>query len=129
MWKTLSSYRTALLLYGLGLFAFAAGMWKMQEPTTWVAYAPGRLLGTGPLTDENWMHVVGVIETLAGVALLSHWRPYVWSTVIAGWLTLVAAALWSTGQYVMAFSYIGLVLFALATSAEAYRVHFEGIAA
>lgn len=128
MWDTLSKYKTGMMIYGLGLFAFIAGMSKLASPelaATWGAYNPEWALELIPFAEGTWMQIVGGIETLAGVALLSHWKPHLWAGVIALWLLGVTFAVWTAGFYDIAFRDLGLALFAVVTSIEAYQVYYE----
>lgn len=121
IFDVVDDYRTQLMVYGLGLFALAAGASKFVAPAVWGKYTPGWFLELVPLTGVEWMYAVGVIEAAAGILVLSRWKTHVWALVISLWLIGVAGAVTTAGFYDIAFRDVGLALFAFVTALEAYQ--------
>jgi len=87
------------LRIAFGLTAFLAGLDKfLNLLTQWEQYASPLVLAVVPLTAGTLMRVAGVIEIIAGVAVLAG-VTRLGGYVIAGWLTLIAVSLLTTGQY------------------------------
>lgn len=81
------------LRVGLGAAAFLAGLDKffnlLADWTAYVSPAAAQLL---PVSAATFMHVVGVVELLVGIALLGV-APVIGAYVASAWLLLVAANL------------------------------------
>jgi uncharacterized membrane protein YphA (DoxX/SURF4 family) len=87
------------LRIALGLTAFLAGLDKFFNLlTNWEKYASPLLLHLVPLPAGTLMRIAGLIEIIAGVAVLGG-ITRLGGYVIAGWLTLIALSLITTGQY------------------------------
>lgn len=120
VWNRIAPYKTQFMIYSLGLFVLAAGISKLLNPGPWAAYTPSWFLSIVPVTAVQWMYVTATIETGTGLLILSRWKTHVWAAVAAAWLFGVTVAVASTGIYDVAFRDLGLVLFAVAVSLEAY---------
>jgi uncharacterized membrane protein YphA (DoxX/SURF4 family) len=87
------------LRIAFGLTAFLAGLDKFFNLlTNWEQYASPLVLRILPLSAGTLMRVAGVIEILAGLALLAG-MTRLFGYVVAGWLTAIALSLLTTGQY------------------------------
>ncbi|SRR6266849_8601409 len=87
------------LRIAFGLTAFLAGLDKfLNLLTNWEKYASPLLLQVVPVSAGVLMRVAGVIEIVAGVAVLAG-LTRLGGYVIAGWLTAIALSLVTTGQY------------------------------
>ena len=87
------------LRIAFGLTAFLAGLDKfLNLLTNWEKYASPLLLDLIPLSAGTLMRVAGVVEIIVGVAVLAG-VTRLGGYVVAGWLTLIALSLLTTGQY------------------------------
>jgi uncharacterized membrane protein YphA (DoxX/SURF4 family) len=87
------------LRIAFGLTAFLAGLDKfLNLLTNWEKYASPLLLDLVPLSAGTLMRVAGLIEIVAGVAVLAG-VTRLGGYVIAAWLTLIALSLLTTGQF------------------------------
>jgi uncharacterized membrane protein YphA (DoxX/SURF4 family) len=87
------------LRIAFGLTAFLAGLDKfLNLLTNWEQYASPLVLNLVPISAGTLMRVAGVIEIIAGVAVLAG-ITRLGGYVIAGWLTAIALSLLTTGQY------------------------------
>jgi uncharacterized membrane protein YphA (DoxX/SURF4 family) len=87
------------LRIALGLTAFLAGLDKFFNLlTNWEQYASPLVLSILPVSAGTLMRVGGVIEIIAGLALLAG-VTRLGGYVVAGWLTLIAVTLLTTGQF------------------------------
>ena len=87
------------LRIAFGLTAFLAGLDKfMNLLTNWEKYVSPLVLDVIPLSAGVLMRTAGVIEILAGLAILGG-ITRLGGYVVAGWLTLIALSLLTTGQY------------------------------
>jgi uncharacterized membrane protein YphA (DoxX/SURF4 family) len=87
------------LRIAFGLTAFLAGLDKFFNLlTNWEQYTSSLLLNLIPVSAGVLMRVAGVIEIVAGVAVLAG-LTRLGGYVIAGWLTAIALSLVTTGQY------------------------------
>ena len=92
-----SAYWTLRIAFGLT--AFLAGLDKFFNLlTNWEKYSSPLLLSIVPLSAGTLMRVAGVIEIVAGLALLAG-VTRLFGYVVAGWLTLIALSLVTSGQY------------------------------
>jgi len=87
------------LRIAFGLTAFLAGLDKfLNLLTNWEQYASPLVLNIVPVSAGALMRVAGVIEMLAGIAVLAG-ITRLGGYVIAAWLTLIALSLVTSGQY------------------------------
>ena len=86
-----------LLKYTYGLVPIVAGLDKFTNIlTNWGQYAEG-MAGVLPFDIGTFMMIVGVIEIVAGVLVLT--RPKIGALVVAGWLVAIALVLLFSGSY------------------------------
>jgi uncharacterized membrane protein YphA (DoxX/SURF4 family) len=82
-----------------GLVAFLAGLDKFFNIlTNWVAYLAPPVTTLLPVSGETLMHIVGVVEMLVGMLILTNWTR-VGSYVASAWLLLIALTLVLTGSH------------------------------
>lgn len=87
------------LRIAFGLTAFLAGLDKFFNLlTNWEQYASPLVLRVIPLPAGLLMRVAGVIEMIAGIAILAG-LARLGGYVVAGWLTAIALSLLTTGQF------------------------------
>lgn len=87
------------LRIAFGLTAFLAGLDKfLNLLTDWEKYVSPFIVNLVPLSAGTLMRVAGVIEIIAGIAILAG-VTRLGGYVVAGWLTAIALALLTTGQY------------------------------
>jgi len=87
------------LRIAFGLTAFLAGLDKfLNLLTNWEQYASPLVLDLIPLSAGALMRVAGVIEIIAGIAILAG-ITRLGGYVVAAWLTLIALTLLTTGRY------------------------------
>ncbi len=96
--KNLNSAFWALKI-SLGASAFLAGADKFTNMLTdWDKYLSPAISERIPIRDRNFMRLVGIIEMLVGLGILT--RPTRPSTYIAsGWLVAIAGSLLSSGNW------------------------------
>ncbi len=87
------------LRIGLGVGPFLAGLDKyFNLLTNWTGYISPLALKILPFSGQTFMHIVGVIEMIVGLAILTKWtRPGAY--VASAWLVLIAINLASTGMF------------------------------
>jgi uncharacterized membrane protein YphA (DoxX/SURF4 family) len=96
--KSLSSAWIALRV-GLGLAAFLAGLDKFFNLlTTWTVYLNPLATRIVPVSPATFMHAVGVIEMIVGVAILTRWTR-LGAYVAMAWLTGIALNLITMGAF------------------------------
>ena len=87
------------LRIGLGLGPFLAGLDKFfNRLTNWDMYlnpAIPEMLHVAPATV---MHLVGVVEMLAGLLVFTRWTRYA-AYIVAGWLVAISASLATQGLF------------------------------
>ena len=87
------------LRIAFGLTAFLAGLDKfLNLLTNWEQYVSPLALHLIPLSAGALMRVAGVIEMIAGIALLSG-LTRLGGYVVAGWLTAIALSLIVSGRF------------------------------
>jgi uncharacterized membrane protein YphA (DoxX/SURF4 family) len=87
------------LRIAFGLTAFLAGLDKFTNLlTNWEQYASPLILEIVPLSAATLMRAAGVIEIVAGLAILAGFTR-VFGYVVAGWLAAIALSLVAGGQY------------------------------
>jgi hypothetical protein len=106
-----SSQATLRWLYAL--VPIAAGVDKyFNRLANWEAYLNPMALRVVPTSDYTFMHIVGVIEIIAGI--LTFARPRLGGFVVMAWLFAIALQFVAMGQYLdVAVRDIGLALGAL----------------
>ena len=96
--RGLDSARIALKV-GLGGAAFLAGLDKyFNLLADWPSYVSPALTGVLPLSPTTLMYVVGPIEMVVGVLILTRWTR-LGSYVAAAWLVAIAVNLIATGRF------------------------------
>ena len=88
-----------LLRIGLGVGPFLAGLDKyFNLLANWPAYISPLALKVLPFSGQTFMHIVGVIEMVVGLAILTRWTR-LGAYVAAVWLVIIAGNLVLTGAY------------------------------
>ena len=87
------------LRIGLGLGPFLAGLDKFFDIlANWEMYLSPVALKVVPVSAGTFMHAVGVVEMIVGLAVLTRWtRIGAW--VVMVWLVAIAINLVSTGMF------------------------------
>lgn len=81
-----------------GLVPIIAGLDKFTDfLAPWTAYLNPLVLRIVPMTDVGFMHLVGVIEIIAGALVLT--KPKVGAYVVMAWMIAIAAQLILWGRY------------------------------
>ena len=87
------------LRIGLGLGPFLAGLDKFFNLlTNWEMYLSPIAQNVIPVSGATFMHIVGVIEMIVGLAILTRWTR-IGSYVAMVWLVAIAFNLISTGRF------------------------------
>jgi hypothetical protein len=87
------------LRIGLGVGPFLAGLDKyFNLLTDWTMYTNPLVLKLLPFSGRTFMHIVGVIEMIVGLAILTKWTR-LGSYVASAWLVAIAINLVSTGMF------------------------------
>jgi uncharacterized membrane protein YphA (DoxX/SURF4 family) len=87
------------LRIGLGVGPFLAGLDKFFNLlTNWEMYLSPLVQKFLPFSATSFMHIVGVIEMIVGLAILTRWTR-LGSYVAAVWLVAIAINLVSTGMF------------------------------
>jgi uncharacterized membrane protein YphA (DoxX/SURF4 family) len=87
------------LRIGLGVGPFLAGLDKFFNLlTNWEMYLSPLAQKFLPFSATTFMHIVGVIEMVVGLAILTRWTR-IGSYVAAIWLVLIAINLVTTGVF------------------------------
>jgi uncharacterized membrane protein YphA (DoxX/SURF4 family) len=88
-----------VLRIGLGVGPFLAGLDKyFNLLTNWTAYISPVALKILPFSGQTFMHIVGVIEMIVGLAILTKWTR-LGAYVASAWLLAIAINLVSTGMF------------------------------
>jgi hypothetical protein len=88
----------SVLKYTYGLVPIVAGLDKFTNLlTNWENYLSPGIAAMLPLSPPAFMMIVGVIEIIAGVLVLT--RPYWGAWVVMAWLLLIALTLIAGGHY------------------------------
>jgi len=83
---------------GLGVGPFLAGLDKyFNLLTNWTGYISPLALKILPLSGQTFMHIIGVIEMIVGLAILTKWIR-LGAHVASAWLVAIAINLVSTGM-------------------------------
>lgn len=92
-----SAYWTLRIAFGLT--AFLAGVDKFTNLlTNWEQYASPLVLNIVPLSAATLMRTAGIIEIVAGLAVLAG-VTRLGGYVVTAWLTLIALSLLTTGRF------------------------------
>jgi uncharacterized membrane protein YphA (DoxX/SURF4 family) len=87
------------LRIAFGATAFLAGLDKFFNIlTNWEQYASPMLVSLSPVSAGTMMRVAGVIEMIAGIAVLAG-LTRLGGYVVAAWLTLIALTLVTSGRF------------------------------
>jgi uncharacterized membrane protein YphA (DoxX/SURF4 family) len=87
------------LRLGLGMMPIVAGIDKyFNKLTDWSMYLSPLATKVLPIGTATFMHVVGIIEVVAGIVVLSRWTK-LGSYVVMAWLLAIAANLLTTGMF------------------------------
>jgi uncharacterized membrane protein YphA (DoxX/SURF4 family) len=87
------------LRIGLGVGPFLAGLDKyFNFLTNWPAYISPLALKILPFSGQTFLHIVGVIEMIVGLAILTKWTR-LGAYVASAWLVAITINLVSTGMF------------------------------
>ena len=87
------------LRIGLGVGPILAGLDKyFNILTNWDMYLSPAATRILPLNATTFMHIVGVIEIIAGVIVLTRWTK-IGSYIVGAWLIAIAINLVTTGMF------------------------------
>lgn len=87
------------LRIGLGAAPVVAGLDKFFNLlTNWEGYLSPIMQGLLPFSAPTFMHLVGLVEIVVGLAILTRWTR-AGSYAAMAWLVLIALNLLTTGQF------------------------------
>lgn len=87
------------LRIGIGLAAFLAGLDKFFNIlTNWSMYLSPLFQRLLPVSADSFMHLVGVVEMVVGVAILARWTR-IGAYIASAWLLLIAVNLLTSGGF------------------------------
>jgi hypothetical protein len=87
------------LRIGLGVGPIIAGIDKyFNKLTDWTMYLSPLATKVVPVSAATFMHIVGVVEVIAGLVVLSRWTK-LGSQIVALWLLGIAVNLLTTGMF------------------------------
>jgi len=87
-----------ILKYTYGIVPIVAGLDKFTNLLTrWEDYLSLSINKMLPFSPGTFMHIVGIIEIVAGILVLL--RPRIGAYVVMAWLTLIALTLIFGGHY------------------------------
>jgi hypothetical protein len=87
------------LRIGLGVGPIITGMDKyFDKLADWGMYLSPLATKVVPISATNFMHVIGVVEILAGLVVLSRWTKW-GSYIVMFWLLSIAVNLLTTGMF------------------------------
>jgi hypothetical protein len=113
-----------VLRIGLGIGPFLAGLDKyFNLLADWPGYMSPLALKILPFSAQTFMHIIGVIEMIVGLAILTKWTR-LGSYIAFAWLLAIAINLVSTGMFfdvAVRDIEIALAAFVLARLTEARR--------
>jgi uncharacterized membrane protein YphA (DoxX/SURF4 family) len=88
-----------VLRIGLGVGPFLAGLDKFFNLlSNWTAYISPLALKILPFSGQTFMHIVGVIEMIVGLDILTKWTR-LGAYVASAWLVAIAINLVSMGMF------------------------------
>src|SRR5216683_4524821 len=87
------------LRIGLGVGPIVTGIDKyFNKLTDWTMYLSPLAAKLVPVSAATFMHIVGVVEIIAGLVVLSRWTK-LGSQIVALWLLGIAVNLLTTGMF------------------------------
>jgi hypothetical protein len=87
------------LRIGLGVGPIITGIDKyFNKLTDWTMYLSPLATTVVPVSAATFMHIVGVLEVIAGLVVLSRWTK-LGSQIVALWLLGIAVNLLTTGMF------------------------------
>src|SRR5262245_57864828 len=87
------------LRIGLGVGPIITGIDKyFNKLTDWTMYLSPIVTKVVPVSAATFMHIVGAIEILAGLIVLSRWTK-LGAQIVALWLVAIAVNLLTTGMF------------------------------
>ena len=87
------------LRIGLGVGPIVTGIDKyFNKLTDWTMYLSPLATNLVPVSAATFMHIVGVVEIIAGLVVLSRWTK-LGSQIVALWLLGIAVNLLTTGMF------------------------------
>ena len=87
------------LRIALGVGPIIAGIDKyFNKLTDWAMYLSPLATRIIPVKDTTFMHIVGVVEIIAGIIVLTRWTR-IGSYIVCLWLLAIAANLLTTGMF------------------------------
>lgn len=87
-----------ILKYTYGIVPIVAGLDKFTNLLSrWEDYLSPSIAKMLPFSPGAFMHIVGIIEIIAGILVLA--RPHIGGYVVMAWLILIALTLISGGHY------------------------------
>ena len=87
------------LRIGLGVAPIAAGVDKyFNKLTDWGMYLSPLATKALPVSGGTFMHVVGVVEIIAGILVLTRWTK-LGSYIVMAWLLCIVINLLTTGMF------------------------------
>lgn len=112
-----------LLKVVYGLVPIVAGLDKFTNLlVTWTDYLPTVVVDVLPVEPALFMYVVGVVEIVAGIVVLSRYTEY-GAYLVAAWLVGVAATLLVSGYYDVAVRDVVMAVGAVALAQLAAARH------
>ena len=97
--KSNITFVKTLLKYTLGLVPIIAGLDKFTNILTdWTQYVSDGMAGLLPFEPSTFMMVVGVIEIVAGILVLT--KTKLGAYIVSAWLTCIALTLIFSWTYV-----------------------------
>ena len=117
------------LRMSFGLVPFLAGLDKFFNLLTfWPKYVAPSIAHVLPVTPQSFMYVVGIIEIVAGLAvLLSPWTK-TFAYVVTAWLIAIALNLIIGGVYDVAVRDLALAVGAISLARLTDVVHVPSVA-
>lgn len=89
----------SILKYTFGLVPIIAGLDKFTNIlTNWSQYISETMAGMLPFEPSTFMMIVGVIEIVAGILVLT--KTKIGAYIVSAWLTLIALTLIGSWNYV-----------------------------
>lgn len=105
-----------LLKYTYGLVPIVAGLDKFTNILAdWSQYVSSGMAGMIPFDTGTFMMIVGVIEIVAGVLVLT--KTKIGALVVAGWLTAIALTL------ILSWSFVDVAVRDLVMAIGAYSLY------
>lgn len=87
------------LRIALGVMPILAGLDKyFNRLTEWGMYLSAYATKVVPVSTPTFMHIVGIVEIIAGLIVLSRWTK-IGSYIVMAWLICIAINLLTTGMF------------------------------